>query len=31
MRYYHGQWHYQGRAYPTLHAALLAAWPEGRR
>lgn len=29
--YTQGRWRYQGREYPTLRAALLAAWPEGRR
>lgn len=29
--YKQGRWRYQGREYPTLKAALLAAWPEGRR
>lgn len=24
-------WHYQGKTYVTLRAALLAVWPEGRR
>lgn len=31
MRCYKGFWFYQGRVYPTLRAALLAAWPEGVR
>ena len=26
MRCYKGFWSYQGRVYPTLHAALLATW-----
>ena len=30
MKYYMGRWHYQGRAYDTLRAALLAAWPGGK-
>ena len=30
MRFYKGSWTYQGNAYTTLIAALLAAWP-GRR
>lgn len=27
MRCYKGFWFYQGSVYPTLRAALLAAWP----
>lgn len=30
MKYHRGTWHYQGRIYATLRAALLVAWP-GRR
>lgn len=26
MKHYHGAWYYQGRTYPTLRAALRAAW-----
>ena len=26
MKFYNGLWHYQGRTYATLRAALLAAW-----
>lgn len=29
MRCYKGFWFYQGSVYPTLRAALLAAWPAG--
>lgn len=28
MRFYNGLWHYQGKTYPTIRAALLAVWPE---
>lgn len=31
MRYHNGIWFYRGIEHPTLRAALLAAWPEGRR
>ena len=31
MKFYQGLWHYQGRTYGTLGAALLAVWPEGRQ
>lgn len=27
MKFYDGLWHYQGRTYHTLGAALLAVWP----
>lgn len=27
MRCYKGFWFYRGSVYPTLRAALLAAWP----
>ena len=30
MRFYDGLWHYQGKTYPTLRAALLAVWPKRR-
>ncbi len=26
MKYIHGTWYYQGRAYESLNAALKAAW-----
>lgn len=26
MKYHHGTWSYKGKTYPTLRAALLAAW-----
>lgn len=26
MKYHHGTWSYQGKTYPTLWEALLAAW-----
>lgn len=26
MTYHAGKWHYQGRQYASLHAALVAAW-----
>lgn len=26
MTYYAGLWHYQGRRYASLHAALAPAW-----
>lgn len=29
--FYSGLWHYQGKTYATLRAALLAVWPERRR
>lgn len=28
MKFYDGLWHYQGRTYHTLGAALLAVWPD---
>lgn len=31
MKFYDGLWHYQGKTYATLRAALLAVWPERRR
>lgn len=31
MRFHNGLWHYQGKTYATLRAALLADWPERRR
>lgn len=31
MKFYKGQWHYQGHTYETLGAALLAVWPERGR
>ena len=30
MRCYKGLWYCQGKVYPTLRAALLAAWTERR-
>lgn len=30
MRKQNGLWYYRGKAYPTLHEALLAVWPERR-
>lgn len=30
MKHYHGTWSYQGKEYPTLRAALLAAWARRR-
>lgn len=30
MRFYNGLWYYRGKAYATLHDALLAAWPKWR-
>ena len=30
MKFYRGLWHYQGRTYDTLRAALIA-WHEGRQ
>jgi len=27
MKYTAGCWYYQGKAYATLHEALLEAWP----
>ena len=31
MRFHNALWHYQGKTYTTLWAALLAVWPERRR
>lgn len=31
MKFYKGRWHYQGRSYDTLEAALLVVWPEKGR
>lgn len=31
MRFYKGRWHCQGRSWPTLHEALLTAWPKGKQ
>lgn len=28
MKHYMGLWHYRGRVYGTLRAALLAVWPK---
>jgi len=28
MKYIHGTWYYQGKAYESLRAALEAAWPK---
>ena len=28
MKHFKGLWHYKGRTYATLRAALLAVWPE---
>lgn len=30
MSYYDNCWHYRGRSWPTLHEALLVAWPARR-
>lgn len=30
MIYHDNRWHYQGRTYATLRAALLAVWPARR-
>ena len=27
MKFFNGRWHYQGRTYHALGAALLAVWP----
>lgn len=31
MTYHAGLWHYQGRQYASLHAALSAAWSNRNR
>lgn len=31
MKFCNGVWHYKGKVYATLRAALLAAWAERRR
>ena len=31
MKFYKGLWHYQGRTYGTLRAALGVAWQKGRQ
>lgn len=28
MKHYHGIWWYKGKAYATLHDALLSVWPK---
>lgn len=30
MKHYRNRWYYQGNSYPTLRAALLAAWARRR-
>lgn len=30
MSYYDGLWHYRGKSYATLRAALAAVWPGWR-
>ena len=31
MRFHNGLWHYKGRSYTTLRAALLSAWDRARQ
>lgn len=31
MKFYKGKWHYRGRTYATLGAALQAVWPDRGR